>query len=159
MLFRSIKDVTTPPLYEPSVRTMTPKWWQMVKHAMKEADRLGLKTGMNACDGFTVAGGPWITPDMSMQKVVWADTIISGGQTFTSMLPQPEILENYYKDIALFAYPAPDGAGESSFRTIPVVTTSLKGKDVQFLTEKGNKQFFSSSEPCWIQYSFDQPFT
>lgn len=155
----AIKDVTNPPLFEPSVRTMTPEWWGMVKHAMSEADRLGLKLGMNSCDGFTAAGGPWITPEMSMQKVVWADTIVSGGQTFQAKLPQPEMLENYYRDIAVFAYPAPEGAGESSFKTVPKVSTSIKGQEVQFLAEKGNKKVFESSEPCWIQYSFDKPFT
>ena len=54
----AIKDVPDPPLFEPSVRTMTPQWWQMVKHAMSESDCLGLKLGMNSCDGFTAAGGP-----------------------------------------------------------------------------------------------------
>jgi len=155
----AIRDVTNPPLFEPSVRQLTPEWWQMVKHAMSEADRLGLKLGMNDCDGFTTAGGPWITPEMSMQKVVWADTVVSGKQIFAGKLPQPEMLENYYQDIAVFAYPAPEGAGESSFRTIPKVSTSIKGKEVQFLAEKGNKKIFTSSKSCWIQYSFDKPFT
>lgn len=155
----AIRDVPNPPLFNPSVRTMTPEWWGMVKHAMVEADRLGLKLGMNSCDGFTAAGGPWITPEMSMQKVVWADTIISGGQTFNAKLPQPKVLENYYRDIAVFAYPAPEGAGGSSFKTLPKVTTSVTGIDVQFLAEKGNKKIFENSDPCWIQYSFEKPFT
>jgi len=155
----AIRDVPNPPLFEPSVRTMTPEWWGMVKHAMGEADRLGLKLGMNSCDGFTAAGGPWITPEMSMQKVVWKDTVVVGGQKFNAKLPQPLKVENYYEDIAVFAYPASEGAGESSFKKIPKVTTSVAGQDVQFLAEKGNKKGFSSDNPCWIQYSFDQPFT
>ena len=53
----AIKDTTSPPLFEPSVRTMSPEWWQMVKHAMSESERLGLKLGINSCDGFTAAGG------------------------------------------------------------------------------------------------------
>ena len=28
---------------------------------------------MNACDGWALAGGPWITPEMSMQEVVTTD--------------------------------------------------------------------------------------
>lgn len=155
----AIRDVTNPPLFEPSVRTMTPEWWGMVKHAMSEADRLGLKLGMNSCDGFTAAGGPWITPEMSMQKVVWADTVVSGRQKFNAKLPQPPKVENYYEDIAVFAYPAPEGAGESSHKTVPKVTTSVAGKDVQFLSVIGNNQLFEHSAPCWIQYAFDQPFT
>lgn len=155
----NIKDVTNPPLFEPSLRSMTPEWWQMIKHAMVEADRLGLKLGMNDCDGFTAAGGPWITPEMSMQKVVWADTVVSGNQVFVYKLPQPEKLSNYYKDIAVFAYPAPEDAEESSFNAIPKVSTSIKEKEVQFLAEKNNKKIFTSSGSCWIQYSFKNPFT
>ena len=155
----SIRDVPHPPLFEPSVRTMTPEWWGMVKHAMQEADRLGLKLGMNSCDGFTAAGGPWITPEMSMQKVVWADTIVSGEQLFNNRLPQPEKVKDYYSDISVFAYPAPEGSGVSSHQMIPVVTTSVAGKELQYLAKKGNMQKFESSAPCWIQYTFDQPFT
>lgn len=155
----AIRDVPNPPLFEPSVRTMTPEWWGMVKHAMSEADRLGLKLGMNSCDGFTAAGGPWITPEMSMQKVVWKDTVVVGGQKFNAKLPQPLKVENYYEDIAVFAYPAPEGADESSYKTVPKVTASVAGQDVQFLAEKGNKKGFTSDNPCWIQYAFDQPFT
>ncbi len=155
----AIREVPDPPIFEPSVRTMTPEWWGMVKHAMREADRLGLKLGMNSCDGFTTAGGPWITPEMSMQKVVWADTVVTGGKSFDAKLPQPEMFENYYRDLAVFAYPAPDGAGESSFVTVPEVTTSLNGREAQFLAKKGNAKVFLSSEKCWIQYTFKKPFT
>ncbi|MGV8090672.1 MAG: glycosyl hydrolase [Mangrovibacterium sp.] len=154
----SIKDVTNPPLYEPSVRTMTPEWWRLVKHAMSEADRLGLKLGMNACDGFTCAGGPWITPEKSMQKVVWVDTIVSGNQLFNDQLPQPQVNEKYYEDLAVYAFPAPEGSGETSFRTKPAVSTS-KGDDARFLAEKGNKKQYKSSDPCWIRYAFEKPFT
>lgn len=155
----AIKDVTDPPLFEPSYRTLTPEWWDMVKHAMSEAARLGLELGMNSCDGFTAAGGPWITPEQSMQKVVWKDTLISGPQTFSDRLPQPEKLENYYQDIAVFAYPAPEGSGQSSYMLKPKVTSSIQGKDVQFLADPKNKSIFNSDRACWIQYEFEEAFT
>ncbi|WP_159520246.1 glycosyl hydrolase [Sunxiuqinia indica] len=155
----SIRGVTEPPLFDPSVETLSPEWWGMIKHAMSEADRLGLELGMNGTDGFTCAGGPWITPEMSMQKVVWADTVVDGSQIFNDKLPQPEMYEDYYEDIATFAYPAVDGAGMSSYNLQPVVTTSLKGKDLQFLAGKDNDKQFSTDEPCWIQFAFDEPFT
>ena len=142
----AIRDVPNPPIFVPSVRTMTPEWWGMIRYAMQEAVRLGLKLGMNSCDGFTAAGGPWITPEMSMQKVVWADTIVAGGQLFRGQLPQPEKIRDYYEDIAVFAYPAHEGAGTSSFKTIPTVTTSVKGREIQFLAQKGNQQIFESRE-------------
>ena len=154
----AIRD-TLSDLYPESVVTMSPEWWQMVKFAAGEADRLGLKMGFNSCDGFTCAGGPWITPDMSMQKVVWADTIISGEQLFNKKLPQPEKVKNYYQDIAVFAYPAPDGAGESSWKIKPVVSSNLTSESLQYLAEEENTRQFSTKRKGWIQYAFEEPFS
>ena len=58
--------------YDGKAQQLTPEWWEMVRFSMEEADRLGLKLGMHICDGFALAGGPWITPEESMQKVVWS---------------------------------------------------------------------------------------
>ena len=39
---------------------MSPEWRELVKHAVREADRLGLEVSINLCSGWD-AGGPWIT--------------------------------------------------------------------------------------------------
>ena len=153
-----IKDTTNPPIFKPVVRQLTPEWWSMMRFAMKEADRLGLKIAMHVSDGFALAGGPWITPELSMQKVVWSQKFIEGGRAFNDTLPQPEKKEGYYKDIAVYAYPTPDGADVSTETVVPKVTTS-KGTDASFLVTEGNKQNFSSDDTCWIQYAFEKPFT
>lgn len=155
----SIREVRDSSFFARSLRSMSPEWWNMIKHAMSEADRLGLKMGMSACDGFTAAGGPWITPEMSMQKVVWADTLVTGNSVFSGKLPQPERVENYYEDIAVYAFPAREGAGETSFKTKPRVSCSLKNTNLQYLAEAGNQEQFNSDDPCWIQYSFEKAFT
>src|SRR6202012_2877729 len=85
-----IKGPANPPYLNPPVNQLTPEWWAMVKYAMQEADRLGLKIAMHDCDGFAVAGGPWITPEKSMQKVVWTKTPVRGGKAFNDTLAKPE---------------------------------------------------------------------
>ncbi|WP_372772537.1 glycosyl hydrolase [Mangrovibacterium sp.] len=154
----AIRD-TVSGLYPDAVVTMSPEWWGLVKFAASEADRLGLDLGLNSCDGFTCAGGPWITPEMSMQKVVWGDTLVTGGQAFAGKLPQPEMVKNYYEDIATFAYPAPEGAGQNSWMIRPEVSSNLSSESLQYLAEKGNARQFSTKEKGWIQYAFDAPFT
>src|SRR6185503_18817234 len=75
------------PVFEPSKSPMvdtptvqlSPRWWDMLRYAFSEADRLGVKIAMHDCDGWSVAGGPWITPELSMQKVTWAQTYVNGG--------------------------------------------------------------------------------
>jgi len=154
----AIRD-TVPGLYPDKVVTMSPAWWDRLRFAAGEARRLGLEMGLNACDGFTCAGGPWITPEMSMQKVVWADTVVHGNRLLKAKLPQPEKVRDFYQDIATYAYPAPAGAGTDSWTVKPVVTSGLSSESLQFLAEKENARQFSTKEKGWIQYAFAEPFT
>ncbi|MCD0489378.1 DNA-binding protein [Pedobacter sp. MC2016-14] len=153
-----IKGETTPPLYTPSARQLSPQWWSMVEFAMQEAKRLDLKLGMHVSDGFALAGGPWITPELSMQKVVYSQLNVQGNTKAKLSLPQPETVEGYFKDIAVYAYPSPEGTGISTTTVVPKVSSS-NGIDASGLTIPGNKKNFTSNEPCWIQYEFAQPFT
>lgn len=153
-----IKDTTNPPLMQPVTRQLTPQWWAMMRFAFEEADRLGIKMAMHVSDGFALAGGPWITPALSMQKVVWSQKFIEGGKTFNDTLPQPETKEGYYKDIAVYAYPTPDDENISTQIIKPIVSTS-NGVDASFLVLENNTRNFSSTDSCWIQYAFEKPFT
>ena len=154
-----IRGVPEKPFLKPVVEQLSPLWWEMVDFAFKEADRLGLKIGFHICDGFALAGGPWITPELSMQKVVWSNLIIDGGKPFNGKLPQPESYKGYYRDIGIFAYPTPDGEGISTAKVKPRVTTSIPRTDAQYLADPNSKETFRSESPCWIQYEFEQPFT
>lgn len=156
----SIKDTTSPPLFNPPVRQLTPEWWDMVRFAMQEAKRLNLQLAMHVSDGFALAGGPWITPELSMQKLVWSKEYVKGGEMIDMTLPEPEINENYYKDIAVMAYPARSTQAFSDTVLIPKVTTSVPGAKAQFLAfDNGGKDSFKSDSACWIQYKYPQPFT
>ncbi len=155
----TIKGVPDSPLYVPSIKQLSNEWWEMLIFALHEAKRLGIKVGFHSCDGFTVAGGPWITPELSMQKVVWSKITVKGRQHFYDTLPQPETKHNFYCDIAVYAFPALNGENISTRTIIPKVTTSIPGADAQYLVQENNTQTFRSDEPCWIQYEFDTPFT
>ena len=154
-----IGGVSQPPLLVPPVAQLSPAWWDVVRFAMQEADRLGLKLAMHACDGFTVAGGPWITPDLSMQKVVWTETEIEGGHPVDVLLERPPAYADYYRDIAVLAFPAPEGAGVSTRTDVPTVTTNQPAAAPQFLLKGSSGEPFVSEQPCWIQYAFAGPFT
>ncbi|TCD28307.1 DNA-binding protein [Pedobacter psychrodurus] len=153
----SIQGPDKTPVYSPPAVQLTPEWWKMVEFAMAEAKRLNLKLGMHVSDGFALAGGPWITPALSKQKVVWSKINISNSNTKIT-LPQPESKENYYKDIAVYAYPSPVGENISTRTVIPKITAS-NGTDATGLVQLGNKKNFGSNEPCYIQYEFAKPFT
>jgi len=154
-----IKGVPEKPYVTPIVEQLSPLWWEMVDFAFHEADRVGVKIGFHVCDGFALAGGPWITPELSMQKVVWSLVNIQGGKNINQVLPQPESFKGYYKDIAIFAYPTMKGEGISSQTIVPKVTTDVKDINPQFLADKNLEGTFRSESPCHIQYEFDKAFT
>jgi hypothetical protein len=154
-----IHGPASPPAYEPPATQLSPRFWQMIRHAAREADRLGLQLGMHLCDGFATAGGPWITPELSMQKVVWSRAKLTGGRHVDIELPQPETREGYYRDIATLALPCPVGYGIDSASLPPNVTTSDNEPNAGRLARPDNPERYRSDKPCWVRYDFDEPFT
>lgn len=127
-----------------SSRQLSQEWWKRIDTVFHTADSLNLEMGIHFSDGFALAGGPWIKPEESMQKVVWSDTIVSGGKFNINdknlKLPLPKnIYKDYYEDIALYAYPA-------------TYADDRKPKaSVEFP--------FKSTKPCDIIMQYDEPFT
>ena len=141
---------------------LSPHFWEMVDYAFQQADSLGLQMGIHICDGFALAGGPWISPEESMQKVVYSDTIVEGqlaqliNRQGGLMLPRPQGYEGYYEDIATFAiplkrkdsHPFPDQFDlQRDLEKVPLLKLSPT-------MTRNDKGVFSASEPAWIQFDF-----
>ena len=90
------------------IRFMDAEWKSQFRFAIEEAHRLGLEVNMNNDAGWTGSGGPWITPDLAMQTVVYKDTVVTGPGLVELLLPQPLAKGNYYCDIAVLAVPKQD---------------------------------------------------
>ncbi|MBE3109887.1 MAG: hypothetical protein IMZ46_05140, partial [Acidobacteria bacterium] len=86
---------------------MGAEWRELFKFAVAEAARLGLEVNMNNDAGWNGSGGPWITPEQSMQKAVWTETGVEGPRRFDGRLAQPEADRGFYRDIAVLAFPTP----------------------------------------------------
>jgi len=89
------------------VRFLTPEWRGMFQHALREATRLGITIDMNNDGGWCGSGGPWITPELSMQIVVSSEARTRGPRRFSATLPQPKTTAGFYRDIAVVAFPTP----------------------------------------------------
>lgn len=92
---------------------LSPEWLELKAHAIREAERLGLEFVMHNCPGWSSSGGPWITPEMSMQEVTWSETRVGGGKEIDLVLPPPHRKLGFYQDAAVVAYPALPGEGFS----------------------------------------------
>jgi hypothetical protein len=132
-----------------------PQWRELFTHVCREAERLGLEVNMNNDAGWTGSAGPWVPPELSMQKIVWSETIVAGGRSFAGVLPQPPTLMNHYRDVAVLAYPTPPGEEKIMRDAAPKFSTS--GTSPQpgwFAVPKPD-----DNRPEYVQVEFAQPFT
>jgi hypothetical protein len=88
-----------------ALTSLSPEWLSRVRFAAAECARLGLALEVNVSDGY-VAGGPWITPELGMQRLVASETHVVSGQTGPIALRRPETKLAYYREVACLAYPS-----------------------------------------------------
>lgn len=111
-------------------------YWKALAHAAREADRLGLELGLHNTVGYSTTGGPWITPERGMQRLVWSEVRPESGEPIR--LPPPK-LSAYrgwggasrdpvplYRDIAVLAVPS-EGLLEPS--AVLDLTSRLRADD------------------------------
>ena len=106
---------------------LSEQWQDLFSHAVREAERLGIQITLGIGPGWTGSGGPWITPEQSMQHLVGSATRVSGGDTKPVILPVPppktpyfgedgltpelkKQWEKFYTDVSVLAFPTPPQA-------------------------------------------------
>lgn len=91
-----------------------PESTQLIVHAIREADRIGLEIGMVASSGWN-AGGTWITPEHAGKGLYQSTTSVTGPKAFQDELMLPELPELcprdaqgrpvYLREVAVLAVP------------------------------------------------------
>lgn len=168
----------TPRVVPERITFMTPAWKDCFKYAVELADSLGLATTVTSAPGWSNTGGPWVSPEDAMKKLVWRETTVQGGSTLKMQLPEPFQIsgpfqnipssdnphaQTYYKDVNVLAVPlSPE---DLSMEQMGAKITSSDGTfNLRQLTdedlvkasmlpgdaEKGYK---------WIQVEFNKPYT
>ncbi len=137
------------------VRFMSAEWQGLFRHAVVEAQRLGLEMTLNAGPGWTGSGGPWIAPDQSMQHLVFSDTNVIGPAHFDAVLPRPvprkpffgegalppdleQSRKAWYEDVVVLAFPTPSGTAR-----IPGVDEKAFYVRAPYSSQPGVKPFFA----------------
>lgn len=85
-------------------KVFSPEWWDELTFSSLEAKRLGLTFECNASNGY-VAGGRWITPDKSMQRLATTELLVEGGRKVTAQLPMVKTPAGWHRDVAVWAVP------------------------------------------------------
>jgi hypothetical protein len=168
---------------EPKILFGHPEWFDAVRYAASEADRLGLEMSIFSSAGWSETGGPWVKPEQAMKKLVWSETVLAGPQRFHGKLAQPPSNNGpfgnlagggraaiggapdptYYGDSAVVAYRTP--ADETDMADLhPTATTNAGPIDATVLMDGNLNTSLSVAPPAdggaaWIQYEFAQPLT
>jgi len=128
----------------------SPAYWDAMKHAASEAQRLGLEIGLHNTVGYSTTGGPWIDEPRSMQQLVWSDTIIIGTDSKNPiLLASPKLIANegwgatgrkisFYKDVMVLAIPA-DKSDLSIANVLNLTDQYDPLKGLQWKIPKGEK--------------------
>ena len=150
-----IRGAAEHPEYEGKADALNQNFWHLVDYSLAQADSLGLGMGIHVCDGFALAGGPWISPEESMQKIVFCDTVVYGGEHHF-LMPKPQHYENYYEDIAVYAVPVNLGErqDDSDLLSDQIPVHMIHHSPEVTINDKG---VYCADKPCWIQYDFDSP--
>ncbi|MGA1981377.1 MAG: glycosyl hydrolase [Acidobacteriaceae bacterium] len=163
---------------EPKINFGTPEWYHAVLHSAQLAKENNLEMSIFSCAGWSEAGGPWVTQQMAMKRLVWSETDVAGPVKFGDKLAEPPSKEGsvrdstaggtasdppFYRDSVVIAYRTP--ADEMPMTMLhPKVTSSGGPVDDKALLDDSLNTAVTISPakeggPAWLQYEFEQPFT
>ncbi len=144
-----------------ALKSLSPEFMARVRFAAAECARLHLTLEVNTCSGY-VAGGPWITPALGMQRLVSSELQIEGGQKFSGVLPQPPTKLGFYQDVAVLAFPSP--AGDEPHPSPPGLTSTPAVPALDRIFDQSGREQVeisppSANQPVLIQMDYGHPFT
>nr|MDF3286359.1 glycosyl hydrolase [Opitutae bacterium KCR 482] len=163
---------------EGAVKFNSKEWFENFAYTVETAKKYGMEIGIHNCDGWSEAGGPWITPELSMKRLTSSKVRAKGdGQVQSIKFPKPWMgkdhtkkgSKDYYEDIAVVAYPAfrpAEVAMKSALKSVKPangITKFLVGKPdamldgdlksaLTFGATKGDYQSYG------IDFEFEKPF-
>ena len=143
------------------IACLSPEWDALIGHFGDECKRLGLRMAMQVCPGWAMAGGPWIKPEQAMRHLAMSRTDVEGGHAGRVILPNPcgknEPWRDY-RDIAVVAFPAPEGDWEK-----PLAPASVKGSGGTdwnaWARGRGGPARIPANATTEITYEFAEPVT
>lgn len=138
----------------------------LIGHMGSEAKRLGMTFGIHNSDGWSSSGGPWNTPEHSMKQVTWNQIIFKSNTDNNGhidlKLEQPMTMLDYYKDIAVIAYPSlPSDIIDNELK--PIITASDPNFDITVVNnievDVVSPIKSKNGQPVWLQFAYEKPVT
>ncbi|MCF3108480.1 glycosyl hydrolase [Niabella sp. CC-SYL272] len=106
------------------VNFLSKEWLLLFKQLENEAEKQGIAVTLGIGPGWAGSGGPWVSPELSMQHLVSSSINVTANDPGPLLLPVPppkrpffgdgaltpgltRIRNNFYKDVAVLAFPTP----------------------------------------------------
>jgi len=160
--YKTVEPVPPGPMYG------TESWRALFKHAVEEADRLGLELGLNIQSGWNL-GGPDITGDEAAKQLVWREMEIEGPDEVSLALPAPQARDHYYRDVCVLAYRKNPGKSHVN-KPLHDASSEQPEHPAAHAVDTDTHTFWASegdtsgdgpthTAPEWLQFSFPEPVT
>ncbi len=137
------------------VKVLSEEWWSCVEHAIKEADRLGIKVGMFNGPGWSMSGGPWVQPEEAMRYLTSSEARVTGGKKIEIQLEQPA---DFFQQVSVQAFPAPKDDQGHITAAMAEIHADQPGVKAMF---DGNRKtaFKADKYPVIIDIHTKEPYT
>jgi len=159
------------------VKFLSPEWRELYRHALREANRLGIEVGVNLCGGWCM-GGPWIPPEHAGRWFLQSRLVVDGPRQFSEPLPLPGHRDGYdhvfnppgfkdyidlplekldYRDTAVVAFPTPDDepAAKLSGARAKLLPAKTNRRDASNFTRA--RDVMGPTLEAWQDAPSDQP--
>ncbi len=114
---------------EGPVRFLSTEYKALLKYTFDTAEKYNLQVNLYNSEGWSVAGGPWIKPEMGMKELAWSE-INTQSRYQKIQFPKPHAPLGFYKDIVTLAFPTPTNHIEPSFNEL-IKSVYVSGKSSQ----------------------------
>lgn len=146
-----------------SVRALSPEWWEMVEHAVREGGRLGVNISLFNCPGWSQSGGPWIAPQQAMRYLVSTERRVSGpGRVAVELVPN----HSPFQEISVLAFKTPRADADTAAARRATLSSNLAAPQLAHAVDGRRETVFDfppaalqSGGTLEIDLEFAAPFT
>ena len=146
---------------------LSPAWRELYKHALREADRLGLEMSLNILSGWNI-GGPMVKAEDAAKKLVWAASAATGPGEIELALSMPAIRDNFYRDLCVVAYRQKLDKQNGNVFAGVTASSAQSGYPANAAADGSAESFWvsgtcetgagpSRERPQWVQLNFTRP--
>lgn len=103
----------------------SPAWRSLYRHALREADRLGIEISLNIQSGWNL-GSPKTRPEQAAKLLTWSRADVDGPAEFHQQLAPPPRKNDFYREIAVMAYPLAHGRDLHPLRQLSMKSAAVE---------------------------------